>query len=147
MSGQPVQATAVALGGRALLLVGPPGCGKTSLALELIDRGATLIGDDGVLLRAAGGQVLADPPEATRGLIELRNLGLFTLPVCSAVPVALVLRVDPEAPRFIDAAESITLAGLPIPLLRIWPGMPAAARRAELALDRYGLASAGRSRD
>ena len=37
-----------AIAGRAILIEGEPGTGKTSLALALIDRGATLIGDDGV---------------------------------------------------------------------------------------------------
>src|SRR3546814_11755709 len=45
-----IQGSAVAIGGRAVLIIGPPGSGKTSLALALIDRGATLIGDDGVAL-------------------------------------------------------------------------------------------------
>ncbi|HQA17982.1 MAG TPA: serine kinase, partial [Novosphingobium sp.] len=42
------QATCVAIKGRALLIEGPPGSGKSSMALALIDRGAALIGDDGV---------------------------------------------------------------------------------------------------
>ena len=138
----PYQASAVAIGGRALLLAGPPGCGKSALALALIDRGATLIGDDGVLLRAGPGGLVADPPPATRGLIELRNLGLFTLPVASAVPVALVLRFAADAPRYIEAAEGIDLGGHRVPLVRIWPAMPAAALRAEMALARFGLATA-----
>ena len=56
---------------------------------------------------------------------------------CS-VPVALVLRLDPEAPRFIDAAERADLAGTPIPLVRLWPGGTELALKAELALKRYG---------
>ena len=134
-----LQASAVAIAGRALLLTGAPGVGKSALALELIDRGAALIGDDGVLLEAAGGQLLASPVAATRGLIELRNLGLFTLPVAERVPVALVLEFSSEAPRHVDAADLIELAGHKLPRLMIWPGLPAAARRAEMALARYGL--------
>ena len=34
------QATCVAIGGRAVLIEGEPGSGKSSLALALIDRGA-----------------------------------------------------------------------------------------------------------
>ena len=40
------QATCVAIAGRALLIEGAPGTGKSSLGLALIDRGAQLIGDD-----------------------------------------------------------------------------------------------------
>ena len=39
------QATCVAIDGRAILIEGPPGAGKTSLALALIDRGALRPGD------------------------------------------------------------------------------------------------------
>ncbi|MFM5886059.1 MAG: HPr kinase/phosphorylase, partial [Novosphingobium sp.] len=49
------QATAVAIGGRGVLIEGAPGSGKSSLALALIDRGAALIGDDGVALAAVNG--------------------------------------------------------------------------------------------
>ena len=54
----PHQATAVEIGGRALLIEGPPGSGKSSLALALIDRGARLIGDDSVMLEVSGRQLL-----------------------------------------------------------------------------------------
>lgn len=53
----PHQATCIAIGGRALLIEGPPGSGKSSLALSLIDRGAMLIGDDSVLLEARHGRL------------------------------------------------------------------------------------------
>lgn len=133
------QATCVAIGGRAVLITGAPGSGKSSLALALIDRGAVLVGDDGVALAAANGRLLASPPPATAGLIEVRNVGLVTRPVLREVPVALVLALDPAAPRFIDAAEPFSLAGCDLPLVRLWPDSPVLPLRAEAALERYGL--------
>lgn len=137
----PRQATCVALPQGALLIEGAPGSGKSTLALMLIDRGARLVGDDGVMLRAQDGRVLAAPHPNTRGLIEARNLGLITLPVSDEAPVALVIRLDPAAPRFIDSAETIELCGLDLPLVRLWPGTPALPLKAELALRRYGLSA------
>lgn len=130
-------ATCVALKGRALLIEGAPGSGKSTLALTLIDRGAMLIGDDGVTLEKRGEQLIASPPPNIAGLLEVRNLGLLEFPVASDVPVALVLRIDPDAPRFIEAAERAELGGVSLPLLRVWPG-PDTALKAELALERYG---------
>lgn len=137
------QATCVVIAGasglRAVLIEGAPGSGKSSLALALIDRGAQLLGDDGVMLIAAGDRLLARPHPNTRGLIEVRNLGLLDFPVCDEAPVALVLRLDEAAPRFIEAAEVIAIAGHDLPLLRLWPGGPALPLKTELALAKYGL--------
>ena len=133
------QASCVAIGGRAVLIEGPPGSGKSSLALALIDRGATLVGDDGVMLEAGGGGLLASPHPEIAGLLEVRNLGLIAYPVATRVPVALVIALDPDAPRFIETAAQVERAGIALPLVQLWPDNPALALRAELALTRFGL--------
>jgi len=133
------QLTCVAIAGRGVLIDGAPGSGKSSLALALIDRGAMLVGDDGVLLSALNGQVLASPAPPTAGLIEVRNVGLIRLPFVEGIPVSLLLRLDPEAPRFIEAAEKAVLLGIPMPLVRLWPDSPVLHLRAEFALARFGL--------
>jgi serine kinase of HPr protein (carbohydrate metabolism regulator) len=133
------QATAVAIDGRAVLIEGPPGSGKSSLALALIDRGAVLIGDDAVTLAVAQGRLLASPHRHVAGLIEVRNLGLVTMPVVGAVPVALVLLLDPCAPRYVEDAELVERAGVALPMLRLWPDSPVLALRAEWALRQLGV--------
>lgn len=135
---RPYQASCVALGTRGILIEGPSGAGKSSLALALIDRGAVLVGDDGVMIEAHGQDLIASPHPAIRGKLEVRNLGLFDYPVVEAVRIALVIRLDRDAPRFIDAADEIVLDGVALPLVRLWPDAPVLALRAELALARYG---------
>jgi serine kinase of HPr protein (carbohydrate metabolism regulator) len=134
-----LQLTAVAIGGRAVLIDGAPGSGKSSLALALIDRGAKLVGDDGVALEARGGVLLARPAPATAGLIEVRNVGLVRLPHAEKAPACLVLQLDSQAPRFIDAPESRTIMGIALPMVRLWPDSPVLPLRAEMALQSYGL--------
>lgn len=131
-------ATCVAIHGRALLIEGPSGSGKSMLALELIDRGAVLVGDDGVTLIARQGQLFASPPPRIAGLLEVRNLGLLTFPTTQEVPVALVLRLDSEAPRYIEAAEPVELGGTKLPMVRVWPDGTGLALKAELALRQFG---------
>jgi len=130
--------TCIAIDGRGVLIDGEPGTGKSSLALSLIDRGAKLVGDDGVTLDDRGDQLWALPPPNVAGLIEVRNVGLVELPTSSA-PLALVVRLDPEAPRFIDHPAKALIEGHALPALALWPDTPALALRVEYALKTYGL--------
>ncbi|PLK25558.1 HPr kinase/phosphorylase [Novosphingobium sp. TH158] len=133
------QASCVGIGGRGVLIEGAPGSGKSSLALALIDRGAQLVGDDGIALARRDDRLFASPAPAIAGLIEVRNVGLVEMPCTADVPVALVIVLDPEAPRFIDAAEPCERGGAALPLVRLWPESPVLPLRAELALEKYGL--------
>lgn len=137
-----IQATAVAIGGRALMIEGPSGSGKSSLALALIDRGAMLIGDDGVTLNRVGDRIVASPPPNIAGLIELRGIGLVELPLAPPTPLALVLTLGGEAgDRLPDTVPSREMLGLAIPCLAFEPGSLAPAIRAEYALASFGLAA------
>ena len=133
------QATCVAIDGRGLLIEGLPGSGKSSLALALIDRGAVLVGDDGVLLERRDERLYASPAPAIVGKLEVRNLGLLEYPVQRDVPVALLLRLDSAATRFREAPEWLDRAGVSLPAIDLWPDSPVLALRAELALRKYGI--------
>jgi hypothetical protein len=138
-----MQASAVSIGGAALLIEGPPGSGKSSLALALIDRGAGLIGDDAVTLAAEGERLLASPPPNIAGLIEVRGVGLVRLPLARPAPVALILRLGgpEEPPRLPDLPLPLRqIAGVAVPVLAFDPGPVAPALRAEWALRQHGLA-------
>ncbi len=132
------QSTCVAVGGRAILIEGPPGSGKTSLALMLIDRGAQLIGDDGVSLQLRSGRLWASPVPNIAGLIEIRNVGIFQLATTQA-PISLCLTLTSDAPRFIERADTAMVEGFPLPTLKFDGSGAASAIRAEHALQRHGL--------
>jgi len=115
-----IHATAVAIGGRAVLFRGAPGTGKSDLALRLISLGAVLIADDQVLLRRAGERVLAAPPDTIAGLIELRGIGIRRLPYCADIPVALVVDlVAAERVERLPEPASIDFEGVHLPLLAL----------------------------
>jgi HPr kinase/phosphorylase len=126
-----VHASAVLAGPRAILIRGPAGAGKSQLALALIQAAecgliafARLVGDDRIELAAAHGRLLARPPQALAGLIEVRGLGIRRL---DHEPVAVIgLVVDlatPDAERLPETAEQqVTVAGIILPLLAIAPG-------------------------
>lgn len=132
------QATCVAIGARGVLIEGPPGSGKSSLALALLDRGARLVGDDGVLLAVRAQRLYAAPAPVTAGLLEIRNLGLVRQEPLGEVAIALVVQLDAAAPRFIERAERVCRCGIDLPQIRLWPDSPVLALRTEAALAHYG---------
>lgn len=139
MSERAHQATVVAIAGRGLMIEGPSGSGKSSLALALIDRGAVLVGDDGVMIEAGDGRLLARPHPATRGLLEVREVGLLEFPVCASAPIALVIRLDMAAARFREGPDFCDIANVRLPLVVLRPDSPILAIKAELAFAHHAL--------
>ncbi len=136
-----VHATCVAVGGLAVLLRGPSGAGKSDLALRLIDGGAVLVADDQVLLRAAAGRLTAHPAPGLVGLLEVRGLGIVSLPYAAMAPVALVVDlVGPAAIERLPEPAAAALLGCAVPRLELDPWPAAAAAKVRLAV-------AARSRD
>ncbi len=111
LSSETLHATSVAIDGKAVLLEGVSGTGKSDLALRLIDRGATLISDDQTLLMRQGASLLARAPGTIRGQIEVRGLGIVTLPSVDDVPVALIVRLGTEPMRMPERRQR-RLAGI-----------------------------------
>jgi serine kinase of HPr protein (carbohydrate metabolism regulator) len=100
LSSEQLHASAIAVGGRGVLLSGPSGAGKSDLALRLIDRGAQLISDDVTLVRRVDGSLRASPPERIKGKLEVRSLGIFDLDYIEDAPVALLVDLVERPPRF-----------------------------------------------
>lgn len=90
-----VHATAVAIDGEAVLLRGPPGAGKSDLALRLIDGGACLVADDQAVLRRLGSRVLVRAPSVIAGLIEVRGLGIVRVEAIEEAPLAMIVDLLP----------------------------------------------------
>jgi HPr kinase/phosphorylase len=135
-----VHASAVLVGGRAVLIRGPSGSGKSRLVLDVIEAARTgsllfarLVADDRVHLETANGRLLVRPAEALAGLIEVRGVGLRRIAHEPSAVVGLVVDLAvPEAQRLPDAAERITeVGGIRLPRLAVASG--AAALPAVLA--------------
>ncbi|MGF1592361.1 MAG: RNase adapter RapZ [Kiloniellaceae bacterium] len=139
-----VHATAVGLAGAgpdrgpdlwAVLLRGPSGAGKSDLALRLIDRGGVLVSDDQVRLHAQEGRLLAGPPEAIAGKLEVRGLGIVELPFRAGLPVALVADLRPAAAiERLPTIDTEVLAGVTLRRVDIDPAQLSAPEKLRLAL-------------
>src|ERR1700686_3632727 len=118
-----VHASAVLAGPRAVLIRGPAGGGKSRLALALIQAAecgliafARLVGDDRIELAAAHGRLLARPPQALAGLIEVRGLGIRRLDHEPVAVIGLVVDLaQPEAERLPGSAtQEVAISGITI---------------------------------
>lgn len=154
-----VHGTCVALtcAGRStgVLLLGASGSGKSSLALSLIDQPGSgigsaapivghLVSDDQVLLAEAEGQLTASAPDTTRGLLEVRGLGIFKVHTAVS-PVRVELVVAHANASDIDRMPEVQvteLAGRSLPLHKIDFSNPSAAAQIRtLAQVLWGLTS------
>jgi serine kinase of HPr protein (carbohydrate metabolism regulator) len=128
-----LHATAVSLNGAGVLLLGPPGAGKSDLALRLIDRGALLIADDRVFAEDAQGQLLLSPPPAIAGLLEVRGVGILRFPSVAQVPARLVVDLAMPPDRLPEPLFH-GIAGHALPLLHLSPFEASAPLKVELAV-------------
>jgi serine kinase of HPr protein (carbohydrate metabolism regulator) len=140
LSSERVHASCVAIGGRAVLIGGHSGAGKSDLALRLIDRGALLVSDDYTMLRRVDGRAIASAPATILGRIEMRGIGIVEREPVQDVPVALFVDLDHEPERLPGPGESRMLAGIAIPVVRLAGLEASAPLKVEAALGLFGLA-------
>lgn len=130
-----IHGTAVALDGRAVLLLGPSGSGKSDLALRLIGSGWTLVADDRVVISRRSETLVAAPPPSLAGLIEARGLGLCRMPFLDEAEVALTVRLVAQgAVERLPEAAFESLLGVSIPLIYLVSWEASAPTKVHLAL-------------
>ena len=139
LSSETLHATSVAIAGRAVLLSGPSGSGKSDRALRLIDRGGILVSDDYTLVKRIDGRLLATAPATIAGQMEVRGIGIVDLPSVGEAPVALLVDLFDRVERMpLDPLLRI-VAGMQVPVIKVAPFEASAPIKVELALRKIGL--------
>jgi serine kinase of HPr protein (carbohydrate metabolism regulator) len=111
LSAETVHASTVAVDGRAVLITGPSGSGKSDLALRLLDRGFSLV--SGI------------------GIVQIEHV--------SDVPVALIVELTSDIQRLPDDSRERPILGVKLPLITTDAMTASAPSKVALALDRMGL--------
>jgi HPr kinase/phosphorylase len=114
--------------GAGVLLLGPPGAGKSDMVLRLLDYGFVLVADDRVDIEDG----IARPPAGLAGLLEVRGLGILRLPHDTSVRLRLAVNLCSGGARLPEPARH---EGLDLPMIVIDPARITAARQVALALD------------
>ena len=139
LSSETTHASTVAVDGRAVLISGPSGSGKSDLALRLLDRGFTLVSDDQTIVRRDGNRLIASAPPTIKGKLEIRGVGIVEMETVTDVPVALYVELTSEIVRLPDDRRERPVLGVNLPLISVDAQTASAASKVALALDRLGL--------
>lgn len=139
-----IHGTAVALDGRAVLFCGPPGAGKSDLALRCLGLGTgglipgrfEFVADDQVQAAARDGRVIVSAPPAIRGLMEVRGIGIAAVATVEQAELALIVQLAPgHGPdRMPDALAPAVIAGMEVRRIELDPREPSAPLKVALAL-------------
>ena len=139
LSAETVHASTVALDGRAVLITGLSGSGKSDLALRLLERGFTLVSDDQTMVKRDGNRLVASAPRTIAGKLEVRGLGIVDMEHIEQVPVALLVELTGEIQRMPDDSRERPILGVRLPLISIDAMTASAPSKVAIALDRMGL--------
>jgi serine kinase of HPr protein (carbohydrate metabolism regulator) len=139
LSSETSHASTVAMEGRAVMITGPSGSGKSDLAFRLLDRGFMLVSDDQTIVRREGDKLLATAPPSIAGKLEVRGIGIVQMDAVSDVPVALLVELASDIQRLPDDSRERLLLGVPMPLVSVDASTASAPSKVALALDRMGL--------
>ena len=139
LSSETLHASTVALDGRAVMISGPSGSGKSDLALRLLDRGFVLVSDDQTIVRRVGDRLIASAPPNIAGKLEIRGVGIVDMETVENMPVALLVELTSDIQRLPDDSRERPVLGIALPLISVDAMTASAPSKVALALDRLGL--------
>jgi serine kinase of HPr protein (carbohydrate metabolism regulator) len=139
LSAETLHASTVASNGRAVVITGPSGSGKSDLALRMFDRGFSLVSDDQTIIRRDGARLIAAAPPTIAGKLEVRGIGIVDVDQVEDVPVALIVELTSDIERLPYDDNARLILGVRVPVITIDAMTASAPSKVALALERMGL--------
>lgn len=117
-----IHASCISLGGRGILFLGDSGAGKSDLSLRMITSfGAKLVADDRVDIKITNDKVIAAAPDILKGLLEVRGVGIISLPPQDSVEVNLVVNLTTAQLERLPEKSFYEIAGVSLPQISLNP--------------------------
>ena len=114
-----IHSTSVVIDDNGVLILGDSGSGKSDLALRLIDSGATLISDDISICRKNLNNIYLYCPPEIKGLLEVREIGIITVPFVERIKLRLVVNLKSNNNERFPKDSSFRILGIKIPIINI----------------------------
>ena len=89
-----IHATCVDINGSGVLIVGRSGSGKSSLAVNLLALGSTLVADDQCELVKKNNKIRISKPASLPNSVEIRGIGLVSVPMVIETSLDWVVNMD-----------------------------------------------------
>ena len=130
-----LHSTSVAIEDYGVAIFGESGSGKSDLALRLIDSGATLISDDITLFSKLDKNIDLYSIEKTKGLLEVREIGLITVPYIEAVKLRLVVKLKESNLERVLVNKQESILGIKFPKIEINGKNPSSVAKIKVKLN------------
>ena len=114
-----MHSSSVVIEDNGVLILGNSGCGKSDLALRLIDNGATLISDDISICRKNSNNIYLYCPPEIKGLLEVREIGIITVPFVEKIKLRLVVNLKSNNNERFPKDSCFRILGIKIPIINI----------------------------
>ena len=114
-----IHSSSVVIDDNGVLILGDSGSGKSDLALRLIDSGATLISDDISICRKNSNNIYLYCPPEIKGLLEVREIGIITVPFVERIKLRLVVNLKSNNNERFPKDSSFRILGIKIPIINI----------------------------
>jgi len=114
-----MHSSSVVIDDNGVLILGDSGSGKSDLALRLIDNGATLISDDISICRKNSNNIYLYCPPEIKGLLEVREIGIITVPFVEKIKLRLVVNLKSNNNERFPKDSCFRILGIKIPIINI----------------------------
>jgi serine kinase of HPr protein (carbohydrate metabolism regulator) len=118
-----------------ILIIGESGIGKSDLALRMIDSGAMLIADDITICKKINNFIYLFSPEETKGLLEVREIGIITVPFIENIKLSLVVQLINEENIRYPENENYLILGIKVPKIKIYGKNSSAVAKIKVKLN------------
>ncbi len=110
-----MHATCVDVNGSGVLIIGRSGSGKSSLAINLLALGSTLVADDQCEIVRKNNSFRISKPNSLQKSIEIRGVGLVSVPMVNETSLDWVVNMDEVEKERMPTPRFTEIGGFRVP--------------------------------